>query len=87
MQLQPLSSANVQLEGNQPSGARQVRTTVPDYAQFSAAESVDKALAAASEARPEMVERARQLTASAMYPPPVLIDGIAHLIADKLLQR
>jgi hypothetical protein len=84
MQLQPLSSASVQLSSNQPSGARQARTTTSDSAQFAAAESVDKALDAAPDVRPEVVERAQKLVSSAKYPPPELINGIAHLIADNL---
>ncbi len=83
MQLHPLSSSHVRLEGNQPSGARQVRSTTSDTAHFSAAESVDKALEAAPDVRPEEVARAQQLIASVKYPPMELIDGISHLIAEQ----
>jgi hypothetical protein len=84
MQLNPLSSSQVRLEGTQPSGPRQVRSTTSDSAQFSAAEGVDQALEAEPDVRSHEVARATKLIASVQYPPDELINGISHLIAEGL---
>jgi len=84
MQLNPLSPSHVRLEGAQPSGARQARTTTSDTAVFSAAEGVEQALSAAPDVRTEAVARAEKLIGSVKFPPTELINGISHLLAKRL---
>jgi hypothetical protein len=50
-------------------------------ASFEASEGLNQALAANPEVRPDEVARARALIASEQYPPDVMVERIARLLA------
>ena len=55
-----------------------------DAANFAETDALARKLSLSPDARPDAVERAKDLIAQTDYPPDVTIRGLANLIASKL---
>jgi hypothetical protein len=68
--------------GGKPAGTPAPVAANRDTLDTTASTSLREALAALPEARPEVVEKGRQLAADANYPPRVIIEDIARLFVQ-----
>jgi hypothetical protein len=68
---------------------QQVRAAAParDEATFSGAAALTEALAQLPDTRPEVVQRAREVVGTVMYPPSETLDRIAKLLAINILGK
>lgn len=63
-----------------------VKKTTADATEFSGADALNQALAAAPDTRAEVIARGKKLAADPTYPPAETIKRIANLLAAKIDQ-
>lgn len=86
MNINPLNNSGMPINGARPAGQRQGDPAIEagarrrDSISVERSISIDNAMAAIPEIRPEVVERGRQLRADPNYPGPEITRRIAALI-------
>lgn len=89
MEINPNRSVNPVNPIVSASRAKATGASVPvdGDASFEQSNWLSSALAAVSDTRADVVARAERLVASAAYPPPEVINRIAHLLAANLITQ
>ncbi len=80
MQVNPTGNINVTGSITRPANSNPVRPD-RDQAEFVNSETIDQALRAQPDVRPEAVEKAKSLVEDATYPPDETVRRLANLLA------